>query len=188
MFNAPIRSELAESPPTVQQTDQLRLELTNLHYHAHTVLGNNGDDLSKLREEDLTDLGWALREASRLADDIRKSVNSQLELVEKILTVRLTQKLLNDVGAELKCQGKVASASCEVVTEGVIPKPNTPEYMKLCAFCGIPEDIAKQGLFTFSWSTIQSKIDQAAMFGKPIPPGVGKTWTRPKVVFRSKVS
>lgn len=143
---------------------------------------------SDLRLTEAADIGFMTREISRAFDDLRKEAEARSALAGKRIAVALTERSLNDPNTPMTIQGRLASATPDVKIEAVLPRAGTKEFDTFLEHLGVPPALVESGLIKPDWKRVQEHLNRLQEDGKPLPPGVGKTYPRFHSVFRRKRS
>lgn len=145
------------------------------------------------RRPDLCDIGWACREAAKVADDIRKEFNARFELAGKLLAFRITQdaiqnpELLTEKDG-LVARGRFASGTPDVSQAANPPKHGTKEYLALGRYLGIPDPVLESSVVRFSYPDLAEMISRSIEEGKPLPDGIRDTRPVYRTTFRTLTS
>lgn len=150
----------------------------NFHETTYSTLQDLIDAIRSTSDvKELADLAFALREISKLADDIRKVANAAKETAEKIC-----------------CAIAIRDGDCDTIrTKYVTATPNVkmmadlprrkrePErWRELMIGLGVPEDAldGERPVVDVNWKGFVDHISDLAEQGKPLPPGIdpGKTY------------
>tara|TARA_R110002096_G_scaffold97208_3_gene216607 strand:- start:37212 stop:37721 length:510 start_codon:yes stop_codon:yes gene_type:complete len=118
-------------------------------------------------KEDMTDIGFFLRELSNVSDDLRKEAKARSEFIGKLICLRALED------GETTTRGKYATGSSEGGVKPSVPKPGTLEFEQLCDLFKIPE--SNRDVIRFHWKTIREQIEQAASEGKDYPVNISTT-------------
>ena len=136
------------------------------------VLNQLRDDLYALPPEELTDIGYLLREIATFFDNARKDCNSVRELIELNLCKAMVENTLRDSETEQIFRGVLASASPQVRQQPQLPKRGSEDYRKLCEWAGVPSDEIEKGYISFHFPTLTKVLTDNAEKGIPTPPGI----------------
>lgn len=139
-----------------------------------------------LEPEEQADIGWALREITRISDEIRKACVARMELLGKIFAsdrIRTASESMDD--ALLTVRGKFASATADCRMQAVIPKAGTPEYQEFCRHLGIPNETVDSGVVQFHYSRMADWLTRRAADGLPTPSGLTKTYPIYSTTYRT---
>lgn len=135
----------------------------------------------RLLRADLADAGYICREIGRLCDEIRKEAAARESLAGAILSAIYTQETLNNPSVSDVIRGNICRAKVDMVMEASLPAEGTPEYEQFLDHIGLPESLRK--ICKPSWKKLSQMITELASEGKPLPPGIGKSWPRYFAVF-----
>lgn len=136
------------------------------------ILNQLRDDLYAFPSEELTDIGYLLRETATFFDNARKECNSVRELIELVLCKTMIEKSMGEPETEQIFRGSLASASPKVKQQPQLPKRGSEEYHKLCEWAGVPSDEIKKEYISFHFPTLTTIMTQNAEQGLPNPPGI----------------
>lgn len=168
--------------------------------NAHEVGINRLVDLRKtLRQEsgmvEMTDLAFAMREASAMLDDLRKQCNEVRELAEKVACALFVRDFVNQPEViNIKTDYTTATPKPEIVPSLPTRKNDPDGYNKLMTFLGIPAEYAQAGESEYKapvqlyWPGIVELLTKLHCEGKAMPPGIDVTKCYPsfKLVMRKR--
>ena len=159
-------------PNSVKPYHQKYEDAQALLVDALITLDQLRDEIYALPPEELTDIGYLLREISKFFDNARKDYNSVRELIELNLCKTMVENTLRDSEAEQIFRGVLASASPQVRQQPQLPKRGTEEYKQLCSWMGIPQKEIEKEYVTFHFPTLTKVLTDNAENGLPNPPGI----------------
>jgi CHASE3 domain sensor protein len=139
-----------------------------VHEMHYQKLSETREEATKLSSEELTDIGYLLKKQSEYLDDLRKETDKLRALVEKIACLRSVAEEKD------KFRGRIATGTPQVQKSANIPHPkkDPDNFLKLCAFLGIPEEAVMNDLIRVHWPGMKEFITKRLEEGKPIPPGL----------------
>ena len=122
------------------------LEARMLHVKASQVLVSVHETMmlveryqkSSFAEIPSVDVGFYLRESSKMLDEARKEIDARLKLVSEQLSLSII-KAAQAGGGELTVHGTVASATADVGMEVNPPPRDSPEHARLLEELGIED-------------------------------------------------
>lgn len=133
--------------------------------------------------QDLADLGLALREAQMLTNNLNRQVVDFESLVARMFTA--IWGLDPDSPAEVETEWCACSPNPKVKAK--LPGKDDPEgYLALMDEVGLPRDMAETGLFRLSFDAASELATKLTREGKPLPKGLGKTWTEHSLKIKSR--
>jgi hypothetical protein len=139
-----------------------------------------------LEPEEQADVGWALREITRISDEIRKACVARMDLLGKMFAsdrIRIASESMDD--ALLTVRGRFASATADCRMQAVTPKAGTPEYQDFCRFLGIPDETVDSGVVQFHYSRMADWLTRRMADGLPSPSGLTKTYPIYSTTYRT---
>ena len=136
--------------------------------------------------KELTDIGYYMREISKLLDETRKNAKARSELAGKLIALHVTQQSLNDLSLDTTTRGEVSTASVDVCMQARLPKKGSPAYIQLCRHFGLPEKAIEAGLFKLDWNMVSAYVTHLAEEGIDPPEGLTDQYANHKVVFRRR--
>lgn len=121
-----------------------------------------------------TDSIYALKEASKLVDDLRKEIN---KLSDELQTMVCSLWVAHGIKSPIRTDYCTGSPDVKQVPK--TPKSGTPEYEAFCKHYGVPADAP----FSPHWTKLMETFSAAMEKGEPVPPGVDPSdvWTVFKV-------
>ena len=159
-------------PNSVKPYHQKYEDAQALLVDALITLDQLRDEIYALPPEELTDIGYLLREISKFFDNARKDYNSVRELIELNLCKALVENTMQDPETEQLFRGVLASATPKVKQQPQLPKRGTEEYNQLCKWVGVPQEEIDKEYVTFHFPTLTEIMTKNAENGLPNPPGI----------------
>lgn len=161
-------------------------DLKKLYTEAYATLILERGEIETCSDlELLADKVYALREISRLADDLRKEAFSLMETASKIACVLWTA---HSDGEPIRT--KLCTATPKITQGAYIPKKsrNPKEYAELMAYLGIPNDVADNETVRVHWPSFCALLTEKSEKGEPLPDGIDTTklYTKYSLTIRSK--
>ena len=161
----------------------LMQDLMDYHRIVAEVMGILTDQIRRgqITGADLVDAGYLCREISDLFDELRKETKARCELSGKVLAAQFMQDSLVNPTADDVVRGNISRAKVDMVMEATVPKEGSKEYEDFCNFIGL--GTAARAYAKPSWSKVSDLVTTLASEGRPLPPGIGKSWPRYTAVF-----
>lgn len=132
---------------------------------------------------DLVDMGYFCRKIRERADELRKDADARLELIGKVICIRLIDPNAGDLVA--RARGKYAVGTPDLKMVATVPKKGSPEYLALLKHFGVDESAIKAGLFNANWKRLKDMTTELTEQGVPLPPGIGEPYPEYRTIFRS---
>lgn len=169
----------------VKQLQDLLSRLRVLHREFYDLLSGSDGKIKRnaFTDSDLVDFGFLCRESETLLDDWRKDAKARKELAGKILCLRVTERSLAKDINEDTVKGTLATAKTDVALDAKLPEFGTDEYTTFMDHLGVPKETADKGLVKVSWDQVGKYVSDLVAEGKPVPPGITKTWPKYSAVF-----
>lgn len=133
---------------------------------------------------DVADIGYLSREISVIFDHMRLEAQARQALAGKRIAVTLTERSLSDPNVSTTVKGQIASATPDVKIESILPRAGTPEMQEFLKWIGVDPLVVESGMVKPDWKVVQEHINRLQEDGKPLPPGIGKTYPRFHSIFR----
>lgn len=138
---------------------------------------------SDYSKEDLCDIGFLCREFESLLDDFRKDMKARKEMTGKIIAMQLMKESLSDLDATDSVKGKLARGTATLRMQAALPKQGTDEYTDLLDFFYVPRLAIGDGILKLNWKSVEEMATKLAEEGKPLPPGITKTYPVYSTIF-----
>ena len=172
----------------------LKERMVALHKHSqtlqlkiHTLLNETVNQVGALSIEDLCDVGFLMREVSRMMKDLVKGIDGKQGIVSRVLASRATTAALQ--GEMLELRGELCSATPEVKTKPIFPTEGTPDYEKLMRWIGLDkQELIDSPMLRPSFRGVEEELTKRMALGEPAPPGVTSSFTEVTVVYRKRTS
>lgn len=163
---------------------KLQENLDHLRAEAAEVLAEVSDKLRSnvLSLPDMVDIGFLCREIATVLDDWRKDSTAHMTLASKVIGFKYARAAVQDEDIPDSIRGKLATGTPDAHILVTLPKKGTPEYETLCETLGVTtHDLSK-----LDFKAVQKSCNQLAAEGRPLPNGVGETYSEFVVSYRRK--
>ena len=116
--------------------------------------------------EELVDMCWLLRQASKLYDDLRKELNKQDEIISIVVANRWLMRPTHG-----PIRGELATGSPDVRDQPCIPRrsENPEAYDNMLRSLGVPEDVVATAAIRIDFEGIGNFLAALQESGKPVP-------------------
>lgn len=135
---------------------------------------------------DLVDVGFLCREIAKICDGLRKAFSAKQEIVGRYLATYAASQALQ--GNEVDLQGEMATGTPDVAVKPKIPPNNSPDFVKLMRWLGVPDDLITKDVLRPSFSALSEELTRRLATGEKPPPGIVTTYSDMLTVFRRKRS
>jgi len=155
--------------------DDVDLYRSIREFHAKTYasLQTAREQIGKCNDlEELTDRVYALREAYKYADDVRKELRNTKELAERIACL-IWAKMTD--GGPVKTDFCTGVANVKIMAS--LPKKGTASHEALLKHFGISKEHAET--VQFHWPSMVEYLTHLTSEGRPLPAGVDPDRTYP---------
>lgn len=163
-----------------QQLHHLRMAIAETNVRLQKITENV--KAMNFKWPELADLGYLQKGLEDLCNDARKTFGAHKAETEKVLCAAVSARCVADPTASDKVVGHLATAKPNIAIDAALPKVGTPEYEELCRFFGCPED----GIFRPHFPAMGKEVTRRREEGLPLPPGLGKTYTRFYCSYRAR--
>jgi hypothetical protein len=133
---------------------------------------------------DATDVGFLCREISNICDSLKKTFKARQDLVGQSLALKSGAAAIR--GEDLKLEGELARGSVSCDNEPRIPHHDSPEFLQLMAWLGVPPEVASRGALRPSFRRLTDEINRRVSNGEKLPPGINAAYAKMTVTFRKK--
>ncbi len=174
---------------TIKRAQKLYEKFVDIHTDVYNYLSETNDEVKgiKLSLGDLVDMGYLCREIEKFMEELRKEIKFRKELCGKVISLAIAKQNLNDPGKVVeRIEGELATGTPDVKLQAKLPNRGTEEFHKLLEFLDIPKEMAESKCFKLSWNGMTDLVTQLAEEGKPLPPGVEKSWPIYTTTFRRR--
>ncbi len=104
-----------------------------------------------------------------------------------MISVAIAKQNLEDPAKVVeRIEGELATGTPDVTLQAKLPKQGTDEFYQLLDFLKIPRGMAGNSCFKLSWGGMAELVTQLAEDGRPLPPGVEKSWPLYSTTFRRR--
>ncbi len=170
----------------MKQLIQTYDNLKKLHAETYaTLILERGEIETCSDMELLADKVYALREISRLADDLRKESHSLMEVASKIACIIWTAHSDGD-----PIRTDLCTATPKIMQGAYIPKreKNPKEYYALMQYLGIPKEVSERETVRVHWPSFCELLTEKSEKGEPLPGGIdpNKLYTKYSLSIRAK--
>ena len=187
-----IPDQAPDLSPVVSEFFFKNKELRVTHQDWYASLTSLVDEIRKkersLTDGDLADIGFLLRSAERILDDLKKECKAKKELIGKLLCAKMAMETqsVNDANVSTRVYGALGSASADIKHRCRTPKPGSTEYVELCRAMGVNEEAIKAGIFQPHYVRVGEFITQLAKENRDPPKGILSTTVLYNCIFRSR--
>lgn len=131
-----------------EKLEKVRNQLIPETVYLQNLSGNHRDsDVS-----DLVDIGYLLREISKLYDGLRKEADRTLKQVNKTIGLRILERNAeNPMSATDSAKGSLASGKIRITQQPILPKQGTKEHKELLEELGIVDPL---GITKVHWPNL----------------------------------
>lgn len=174
-------------------------KLKKLRVEFYTLLAELTADMQaqKLTTVELVDIGFICRESEELLDNWRKDAKARKETAGKLLSLAVLQEAAaRPETADTSRRGTLATASCDVALDPVLPGKGSPEAIAFVKWL-LDNYAAETGGSTASlaaaivsrrhleehWVNVGKLCTVLTQEGKSLPAGIGATSPRYFAVF-----
>ena len=169
----------------------LRDEIVAYHKEVYDFIAVTHESVTKMKisMEDLTDMGYLCREMEKYFDELRKEVRSRKELIGKLLAFHVARQSLNEAaGIEVTIKGELATGTPDVKLMPKVPESGTDEFRECMEYLGVSSSQLDESgdCLRLSFKGMQALVTKLAEEGKPMPPGVTKSWPVYTTTFRRR--
>jgi len=156
----------------------------DIHNTLYGELSETKDRMAPKTSEELTDIGFICKELYGQIDDLRKRIKEVQELAEKLACLKGATERLNSFHGTLATGTPCVEMSANLPH----PKKSPEEYLALCAYLGIPDQMIQNDLFRLHWPGFREFFTKEMAAGKPLPPGINleKVYSHHKLRYRKK--
>jgi hypothetical protein len=137
------------------------------HFKLYQEIGNARKMASRLSLTEMVDLFFIFDQSARRIEDLRKEIDAFGRSMIQLICARWVQDSLNNGNSAEPIRGQLATGSPDVGQSVNLPKSDSPEFLELCEFFGIPAD--KANLIRFHWPTMTEWVSQLLADGKNVP-------------------
>ena len=135
---------------------------------------------------DAVDCGFLFREIEKIAEDVKKKMAARKDLIGQSLALKAGAAAVR--GDELPLHGELARGTVHTSNEPRIPGHDTPQFIELMRWCGVPPEVAARGHLRPSFRRLTEEIDRRMALGEKLPPGIEATYAKMTVTFIRKKS
>lgn len=159
----------ADSNPTIADTARAVREVAEGAVQQLVVLlANFTARMNVAAREDKVDAGYHLKKAAELFDECRKESNAFQNLLGKLLAFEAIKAATADPTASMVFRGRDASAIPDIKQRFKFPKKGTPEYEALMKKLGVPDEMARRGVFNFDFADASDYFALREAEGDPL--------------------
>jgi hypothetical protein len=168
---------------------ELRRKANQLHTEIYDFLSQTGELITESSTPELlVDYGFLCKEIKDAGENIRKDAKRLEERAGLMVALHATKAAMSDPSTDPKVEGTLATGVTDVKMIPKLPNVGTPEYQQLMDALGVPADLIEMGVLKPRFEGISEHISIMISQGKPIPPGITKTWPRYTTHFRKRRS
>lgn len=139
-----------------------------------------------MRDGQMCDVGFFMRELEDLFDEMRKDVAARRRIIGEMLGRKKAQEFAADPSVEMTIRGQHSTGVPDVSTRYRLPRPGSPEYILLLERLGVSQELVGAGVFKLDFNGLADFGSARELAGHPIvPKEIGK-FTEFTTVFRRK--
>lgn len=159
----------ADSNPTVADTARAVREVAEGAVQQLVVLLANFTARMNVADRgDKVDAGYHLKKAADVFDECRKESNAFQNLLGKLLAFEAIKAATADPTASMTFRGRDASAIPDIKQRFKFPRKGTPEYTTIMTRLGVPEEMARRGVFNFDFADASEYFALQEAEGRPL--------------------
>lgn len=134
----------------------------------------------KLPMEAMGDIAYAMKHATAMLEDTRKSTKSVVELAERLACLHYVSKSLNEPSTA-PIRGMISSCTPKVTLAVVLPtlKKNPDGYRTMMLALGCPEALLDDEALKPNWKRLNEIATERSEKGQPAIPGLDLANTYP---------
>lgn len=121
-----------------------------LSYDLGTLL-QDAEHTANFTKEDMTDVGFLLRECESFLDASRKEIKNKKELLSKVLAYRLVTKNPLSTSKMPASRGEWATARPRISLQPQLPAKESPAWHAIMEHFGVSEEARKWKLMQLHW-------------------------------------
>jgi hypothetical protein len=141
---------------------------------------------SDFTKEQLADVSFLMREIIGQFEEIRKDVDANKGLSDRLFCLMVLQKTLMTPQSDDCVRTELTTAKPHYTKSVTLPKKDSEDYEKCNEYFGITGDGAEMGIAKISWKSVCKHVTELAELGKPIPEFLPKVFDNYAVIHRRK--
>lgn len=141
--------------------------------------------MSQQTKESLVDRAYFLRELRDLSDDIRKECDRTHNIMCQAACMLWATENVNEPHNAKPIHGEIATGTPTVKTMASLPKPGNKAFIELMDWLGIKSEKGL-GACRPHWPSMVELVTKEAEAGRPLPPGMEKTYTKYSVILKRR--
>lgn len=168
----------------IQKLQALHRRLEQVHQLIYDNLLTLEREVSQQTKESLIDRAYLLRELRNLSDDIRKECDRTHNIMCQAACMLWVTENVNEPHNAKPIHGEIARGTPTVKTMASLPKPGNKTFTDLMKWLGIEGQGAE--VCRPHWPSMIELITARTQRGEPLPPGMGKTYTKYSVILNRR--
>jgi hypothetical protein len=141
---------------------------------------------SEFKKEQLADASFLMRETRAQFEDIRKDIDANKGLVDRIFCLMVLTQSLMSANPDDTVKTELTSAKPKYSKSVTLPKKDTIEYLACLDYFGITQAGDDMGVAKLSWKKVCNHVSELASLGRPIPNFLPKVFDSYAVSHRRK--
>jgi hypothetical protein len=142
-----------------------------------------GSDFTK---KELVDISYLLRETRGQFEEIRKDLDANKNLIDRICCLMVLTDSLAKMDADDSVRTLMTTAKPKYSKTVTLPKKDTIEHQAMMNYFGISIEGQLLGVADVSWKRVCAHVTQLCELGKPVPNFLPKVFDTYAMIHRTK--